>query len=291
MTYFREMFSRLSRARVFVAVQVLGMLSLILLGVAWTRIPDKLGWQVALTLLVPFLLVAATLALQAATMRRMVADEPKIRFAWGALSLVVWIALGWVTWALLDWADDHLYEWAGYLNSKASAHTRGTIFTYNHLYRWFTIAEWVVRWIIAPGKLIPYALASVSCGWRLPVRRILRVMLSWRWWPAVALAALASVALPARFFSVEPHGTVSQQIWAVSLKLIATYGIAICCWILLLAWGAALYRLSGPARPDADNDSGELVPKPALVGSPDSGKSAAVRLPLPDSNDDIARNA
>src|SRR6266568_1547910 len=290
MTYFREMFRRLFRARVLVAAQVIGMLMLILLGVAWTRLPDKLGWQVALTLLVPVLLVAATLALQAATMRRLLADESSVRLVWGALSLILWIALGWVAWALLDWADDHLYEWAAYLNSKASAHSRATLFTYNHLYRWFSIAEWVLRWIVVPGKLIPCALASANWGWRLHLRRILRLILSWRWWPAVALAAVASVALPAKLFSVEPHSTVSAQIWLVSLKLATSYVIAICCWILLLAWGATLLRLSGPAHPDADGDSGEPLPEPVLAGPPNDGKSASVRLPLPDGGDDLAGN-
>src|SRR5208283_1384639 len=91
-SYFKDLFHRLGRSWGWVAAQFGGILLLILAGMGWTRLPDKHGWQVALTLLVPLLMAAAALALQAATMRSFAdGDEKRIKLWWGALSLLVWI--------------------------------------------------------------------------------------------------------------------------------------------------------------------------------------------------------
>ena len=43
MKYLKDMFRRLGRARGWVAAQFVGTLILILLALAWTRLPDKHG--------------------------------------------------------------------------------------------------------------------------------------------------------------------------------------------------------------------------------------------------------
>ena len=137
-----------------------GMLLLILATLAWTRLPDKHWWEVALSLLIPVLLAICVLELQAGTVRRLADDDGKrVKLVWGAVTLLVWIAVGAAMWALLDWCDDRIWLWASYLNSKASAHGRVTVFTVEHIQRWFTVAEWVLRWMVVPGKLIPLAAA------------------------------------------------------------------------------------------------------------------------------------
>ena len=50
--YLKDLFDRLRLARFWVAAQFVGTALLILLGLAWARLPDKHGWQVALTLLI-----------------------------------------------------------------------------------------------------------------------------------------------------------------------------------------------------------------------------------------------
>ena len=50
------LFGRLWTARRWVAGQFGGTLLLMLAALAWTRLPDKHGWQVALSLLIPLLL-------------------------------------------------------------------------------------------------------------------------------------------------------------------------------------------------------------------------------------------
>jgi hypothetical protein len=276
------LFRRLRLSWGWVAAQFVGTLLLILLALAWTRLPERHLWQVALTLVVPLLLAISALELQAGTVRSFADDDGKrVRLVWGAATLLVWVALACVAWALLDWCDDQIPQWAGYLNSRASAHARATLFTYEHIQRWLSLAEWVLRWVAVPAKVIPYATASAQWGWRLPWRRVIRLLWDWRWWLGVLLAALAAVALPSRFFASEPSGGVSAQVWHVALKLAATYLLAVGSWVLLLAWVATLF---GRQQPPAE-EALVPIPVPELAGPPEAGKQASVKLIDPAHND------
>lgn len=241
MNDFNDALHRIGQAWRWIAAQFWATLLIILAGIAWTRLPDKHAWQVVLSLVIPLLLLAAVLLLEAGTMRRLLNQEPaRTRFVVGSLTLLAWIAVVWLAWAILDWCNDQIPLWAGYLNSQAPAPTRARLFSYQHIQLWLTILVWIFRWIAVPGKVIPHAIASAQWGWRLPWCKLLRVLLDWRWWAAVGFAALMSVALTGHLFSFEPHGTVAHQVWAVILKLAASYLLAIASWVLLLAWAAVL---------------------------------------------------
>jgi hypothetical protein len=276
-SYFKDLFHRLRLGWRWIAAQFGGTLLLLLLGMAWTRLPDKHGWQVALSLLIPVLLVISVLELQAGTMRRLADDDGKrVKLVWGAATLLVWIAMAWAVWALLDWCDDQIPLWAGYLNSRASAHARATLFTYEHIQRWLTILEWILRWVVAPAKIIPYAFASAQWGWRLPWRRVLRLLWNWRWWLGVVLASLAAVWLPGKFFTGTPGGTVSAQVWHVALKLVAAYLLAVGSWVLLLGWVATLFGRQKTLTEEA--------PVAVLVtdGPKEGSRSAMAEIPSAD---------
>jgi hypothetical protein len=279
---FADLLRRLRSHPAWVAAQFWVTLLIVLVGIAWTRLPDRHIWQVTLSLLTPLLLLIAALALQAGTMRAFADDDGmRVKFVSGASLLLVWFALGWACWAALDWCDDQIPMWAGYLNSRAAAHWRATLFTYEHIQSWFTLAEWILRWIVVPAKIVPYAFVTAQWGWRIPVRRVLRMLFNWRWWLAVVVAAVAAAALPDHFFAPLPHGTVSYQVWAVILKLAATLVLAVGCWVLLLAWAAVLFARQ-PQRGSAHPADDSLVPAP--IGSGPLNEDS-VRLPLPDGDD------
>ena len=279
MTHLRDLQIRLRHARVWVALQFGLTLLLILVGTAWTRLPDKHGWQVALSLLIPFLLIVSALELEAATLRKLADDDGRrVKLVWGAMTLLVWIALGAAAWALLDWCDDQIPLWAGYLNSKSSGQMRATVFTYGHISHWLTIAEWILRWIVVPAKLIPFAAASVQWGWRVPFRRLVRMLWNWRWWLGVALASVVGVWLPGNFFVALPSGTVIAQVWHVVLKLAAAYVLAVGSWVLLLGWFATLFGQQAPTANQPPADEAE-VPVPVLGGPPDQPLSAKAEVP------------
>lgn len=287
MSYWNDLLRRLRMSVSWIAAQYVLTPVFILIGLAWTRLPDKHVWQVGLTLLVPLLMAISVLELEAGTMRALADDDGRrVKLVFGAMALLVWVALFSACWAALDWCDDRIVQWAGYLNSRASAGARATVFTFEHLQKWMTLAEWILRWIIVPGKIIPYAMASAESGWRLPFLKIIRLLLNWRWWPVAVLAAFLGVVLPGHFFASLPNGSVSHQIWAVVLKLVASYVLVVGCWVLILAWAAVLLG-RGEGRAERGGDD-TLVPVP--VGS-EPLREDAMRLPLPESGEGSAGHA
>jgi hypothetical protein len=263
------------------------MLLIVVAGVAWTRLPDKYAWQVGLTLLLPLVLLALLLLLQAGTMRSLLNQgQRRVSLAMGALTLLVWAAIVWAAWAILDWCDDQIPLWAGYLNSRASAHARATLFTYEHIQTWLMLLVWIFRWVAVPAKVIPWAMSSAQWGWRLPGRKVFHLLLNWRWWLAVVAAVLLAVEWPSHFFTGLPFGTVSHQVWAVTLKVSGTYLLAIASWVLLLAWAAVLLGRSGRAAEQLGDAS--LVPAPA--GNGPLGEDS-VKLPLPEGGGDSGGKA
>jgi hypothetical protein len=62
----------------------------------------------------------------------------------------------------------------------------------------------------------------------------------------------------------------------VSLKLAASYLLAMSSWILLLGWAAVLFGRQ------KSRSGEELAGVPALVGPPEPDKQGAVKLPLPE---------
>jgi hypothetical protein len=139
--------------------------------------------------------------------------------------------------------------------------------------------------VIVPGKIIPYAAASAQWGWRLPVRRVLRLLWSWRWWLGVAVATALGLWLPGKFFAGVPHGTVSAQVWAVGLKLAGAYLLAVGCWVLLLAWAAVLFGRQQPPPEES------LAAVPVLAGPGPQILSATAETPAAQGGEQEARNS
>jgi hypothetical protein len=266
------------RARWWVALQFIGIALLIAAGLLWTRIPEKNAWQVALTLIVPALVAAGFLALQTGYLRSLLrsaepapeSERPAVAFALGALTLLLWIAIGWVLWNLIDIFDANTDDWASYLNSKLDSGLRARIFTYTHLLKWLSYAAWFLRWVIVPGLLIPFGSTALFGMRRAPWGRILRVWINWRWWPVVLGLALLGQELPQKFFEFDPSGTVNAQITRVIFKVIAAYLLAVLCWVIALAWAAALIMGppgEAPALTEATPDPNRLEGRPLPVGN------------------------
>lgn len=276
-----DLWKRLVQARLWIVAQIAGMLILIGLGLAWTRIAEKNAGQVIFTILLPLLITAAFLWLQAGTirslLRRVDHDQSRTSILAGAALLLALIVIGFLLWTLIDRFDDHISLWAGYLNSRFNANSRSHFATYEHFSMWLERISWLLRWVIVPGLLLPFACASASrlrrFVWRVPFR----IWMEWRWWPILLLLALIGQAWTGTFFDALPYGTVHAQVWRVILKVAANYILAVFCWLLALAWTAVLF-----SRRSGGVDGLESVAEPALL-SPKGSRSDSVRLPLPDS--------
>jgi hypothetical protein len=261
---------RLLQARLWALLQFAGLALLITVGLVWTRIPEKNAFEVILTLLVPLLVAAGFLALQAALLRSLLRSgtdayattQPEVSLALGALTLLLWIAIGWILWNLLDRFYAHTNEWAMYLNSRFNSDYRARLFTYEHISRWFDYIAWFLRWVVVPGLLLPLGCTALVGLRRVPWRRVVRVWMAWRWWLAVLALALIGEVLPGYFFAGDPKGSVQAQIWKVILKLIAAYIVSVGCWVLAVAWSAALL-IGIDATPGASTPEPAPLPKPA----------------------------
>jgi hypothetical protein len=279
---------RLLRARLWALLQFAGLALLITVGLVWTRFPEKNVFEVILTLLVPLLVAAGFLALQAALLRSLLRSgtdtsattQPEVSFALGAVTLLLWIAIGWILWNLLDRFDAHTNGWAMYLNSRFNADYRARIFTYEHISRWFDYSAWFLRWAVVPGLLLPLGCTALYGLGRAPWRRVVRVWIAWRWWLVVLILALIGEVLPGYFFVGDPKGSVQAQIWKVILKLIAAYIISVLCWALALAWSATLLIGIDTTR-DASTPEPVQLPRPAN----------APPLSLEDAGDHLRGNA
>lgn len=291
---------RLRRSRSWAVMQFVGLALLLAAGLAWTRIPERHAWQVALSLLIPVLLVAGFLLLQAGTIRSLLRPHsnqtdffgPRISLAWGAATLLLWLILAWLASILLDHCDDRIELWSGYLNSRFGAGARAKLATEEHIAWLLTYMVRAVRSVVVPGFLLPLASSAALGLRRLPFKRLLNVWLNWRWWPVVLAAALIAVAWPQSFFTGLPRGPVSAQVWRVIFKLLAAYLLIIANWFALLAWMATLLCASPGAnrREGGDDGDGELAGVGVRNSPPAGGKSGSVRLPLPESGDDSVGN-
>lgn len=237
-----DAWKRLLRSWLWAALQLAGLALLIGLGIVWTRLSEKNVWQVFLTLLVPVLIVAGFLALQAGTIRAAWrgGETKPVRLVWGAATLLVWLVIGWMLWMWLDKFDGHISEWASYLNSRFDAGSRSHWATDEHVANWLTKAEWLLRWLVAPGLLLPLGSSAVFGVRRLPWRRVLRVWIDWRWWLVGLALVLLGKAWPGTFFDADPAGTVRAQVWHVVLKVTGAYVLGVLCWLVALVWSQTL---------------------------------------------------
>lgn len=266
----RSFLHRLAHARIWIVLQFVLTAVLLLAGLAWTRLPEKNLWQVALTLLIPVLLAIAFLELQAGTMRKLADDDGhRVKLVWGAVTLLIWIAVFLLFWHVLDWIDDQVPQWSDYIHSELPKGLRARLLTWEHIQAVFFAIEWIFRWVVLPAKLIPFAAAAAQTGLRLPWRRLVRFLWKWQWWAGVVVAAFLGAWLPPHFYNALPTGSVAAQEWYVILKLAATYVLVIGSWVLLLGWQAALF--AGKQPPPKEES---LVAVPVLTGPPDREDSA-----------------
>ena len=127
----------------------------------------------------PILLAISVLELQAGTMRAFRRRRRQARQAGLGRRYSAGLDRHWPAafWVFLDWCDDQIPLWAGYLNSKASAHARANVFTYEHILALAHHSRVDPALDRGAGQVIPYAAlrpsgagdsrgagSSASCG-------------------------------------------------------------------------------------------------------------------------------
>ena len=158
---------------------------------------------------------------------------------WGALTLLVWLALGWAWWFASTGAT--IRSPLGEISElpRFGSLARKGLYLRAHC-NWLNVCEWILRWIVVPAN-DSFAMAPRSgdggCQWR----RILQDDVELAWWSAVVVAALVAVRTARAISSIGlPHGTVTHQIWAVSVKAGGSVFAGRCELDPTLAWAAVL---------------------------------------------------
>ena len=251
MSYLQEIcFTVCARACAGSRRSSLAMLLFILLGLAWTRLPDKHVWQVLLSLLVATAAGHRGALAASRNHAQLAGDDGKARQAGlgrGDAAGLDRRGLGRLGAAGLvrrpDSAVGGLSELAGSGTLAGEAlHLRAHSSAGSPCSSGSFAGSWCrPRLFRTP--------ASAQWGWRLPLRQGDPALVELALVAGRGRCARWCVWLPGRFFAADPHGTVSAQIWHVSLKLAATYLLAVGSWVLLLAWEAVLFGRQNP-RPD-----------------------------------------
>jgi hypothetical protein len=284
-----DLFRRLRTSLAWVAAQFWATLLLILAGVAWTRLPDSYAWQVGLTL---FAATACCLPRLCSSRREPCAGSSMMR---SGACLCGWAySLSWsgprshgLAWALLDWCRDQIPEWAGYLNSRASAHLRATDFylrAHSKLAHVSSMGFSLDR-VAGEGDSLGAGLCSMGLASAV-AKDCIRLMLNWRWWLAVIVAALVGrrVAQPFLHRRAAWNGNASGLVRHAQARGSVSAGGG------LLGSSSGVVRSAVvPARAQHKLQPDEDSLVPASVG-PSPLNEDSVKLPLPEAGDDSGGN-
>jgi hypothetical protein len=238
-----ELFKRLCLSRGWVGAQFGWVLPWIWINIAVLYLEGIQAWPERLSEGLggsdSILVMIVALVVQAGMLRSLMSNDAKrVRLVWGSLALLLWGML--------------------YLIAISMQET----------YLPGQIWQWLLAWVVAPVILFPFAAASAVYGWRLPWRRVLRVVLAWRWWLGVLLAGTVGMFAELYFDGVRGWPKVWDVDLAAGLKMGAVDMLEMGVWILLLGWLAVLFDMNGHGIKSTGEDS---VPLPLPEGGGDAG--------------------
>jgi hypothetical protein len=214
-TRLNDLLRLLRLSRHWVGAQFGWVLAWIWVGVAILHLPGIQRWPQWLSdwLRVSYssLVMIAALAVQTGMLRSLIRnDARRVRPIWGALALLLWGMSCLIVASIPDY----------YLHNQ--------------------IWQWLLAWVVAPAIFFPFAGASAVWGWRLPWRRVLRLVCAWRWWLGVLLVGAIEKLAELRFDRLSTHAYVWDVDLPTGLKMGAVDILETGVWILLLVWLAAL---------------------------------------------------
>lgn len=100
------------------------------------------------------------------------------------------------------------------------------------VFRPFSIALWLVRWVLIPIVVLPWLASIATGGWRSLRRRVRRGRVYWLQAPVLMLAA---VWLPLRMVYWVPHvHSFAMEMSSFIVRLLAAYALFIAAWLVLL---------------------------------------------------------
>ena len=215
MTCFNDLLHRLRSNISWVEAEFGWVLAWIWVNVAVLHLPGVQRWpqwlSESLGVSYRVLVTIAALAVQTGMLRSLIRNDARqIRPVWGALALLLWGILYLIAAEMQDYLPNQ-------------------------------ILQWLLAWVVAPAIFFPFAASSAVCGWRLPWRRVLRLVCAWRWWLGVILVGTVGKWAELCFDRLRAWPYVWDVDLPTGLKMGALDMLETGIWILLLVWFAVLF--------------------------------------------------
>jgi hypothetical protein len=240
-------------------VQFVGNAVIALAFVGWLRLPDAHWWQLLFGFLLIIACAAAALVLHVGTLdycrsahqTKAAALGPAFRRASRHLpAIVLWALVLLFLECLVAKLDSYSVSFPGYLRSEFPAWLR-RIISEPRLDSLFTGSTWVLRWVILPGLLLPFAAFCAERGFRglISFRDWRRALGGLIYWIVLLVAALIGVCSTQALmgWTLDPKtATLSAEETSLFFRLLAAYLLEIFSWLLACSvLGRTLARGSG----------------------------------------------
>lgn len=231
-------------------LQLAGNALLAAIAAVWLEIPDSHTWQLILSVLIAFSLIAVFLWLHTTSLRTLRQPLTAIPLWLSSAILAAWLlCLRFLTTAITH-LDDNSSQRAGYWNSRLSPHWRKT-FTYQRLDTWQTNLTQFLLWVVLPAIVLPFLIETVTSGLRAPAwRNAARTLLCWQHWLTVLVISFLGRWVVNHLINWHPTDTIHGELISVALRLPVAYLLAVLFGLIALSSTAALLaRNSTPRNP------------------------------------------
>lgn len=226
-------------------VQFFGNVLIFLAFLWWVRPHEANGWQLFYASFFILLTAAAALVLHGGTLdfyqiahrsgnvRLLAAFKKAVRHL---PAIAVWAAVFFLLQWLIAELDQYSISLPAFLRSEFPAWLRRMI-SEPALDKTYSSIVWLLRWVILPGLLLPFAAAGAEQGFRglLDFAGWRRAARSLAYWIVLLIVALLAVLSIEGLMSLKPDPKTSTPLGdGVSLffRLLFAYLLGIFCWLL-----------------------------------------------------------
>lgn len=215
------------------------------LFVGWLLIPESREWHLGASLLGIVILAATGLLVHAGTLAYFAEGEEAapavLRAAYrralqNLVAFAVCVAIMYLLWRSSDRLDAYQNALPTYVRSMPAMMRHH--FSRADVYGAQAALIFLVRWIIWPGLLLPFAAAVALSGFRgFGQGRIAtwRAIRSGWYWLTIAIAAVAGVLLSSSLLDWRPFArgaSINAESASVATRLFAAYLIALTSWLV-----------------------------------------------------------
>jgi hypothetical protein len=213
----------------------------------WLLVPVSTVWFVILNALLGLGVLVAAVVLHAGTMNyfydrygneRAALKDDFRRALRNLLPFLLWAAVFCLLWLLIDRLDDYRYTLPIYIRSTLSASMRKH-FTLSLLMTIYSVLVFVVRWLLLPGLLLPFAISAATFGFRGFGRKGIlawkSAVLSLSYWLVLILAALVGVFAAGKlsqWTSDFKSSTYHREMLSLVIRVFFAYLLGLWGWML-----------------------------------------------------------